>query len=153
MAAGIILDGDRLLLVRNRWGIGEFWSIPGGRVEPGEATVDACVREVREETGLEAEPGDLAYVNEAFNLELGLHFIYHVFPCRVVGGEAQTPTGDEHVVEVRWVPVADVPRYIPWTTYRDPLRDYLSGQHRRHYLKRDGGPTPANLDPIDPPNS
>lgn len=146
MAAAIVRDGDRLLLVRNQWPVGTIWSVPGGRVEPGEALQDACVREVAEETGLRVEAGDLAYVIDAFNLEMSLQFIYHVYPCRVTGGELRQPLGDEHAVEARWVPVGEVPRYLTWTTYRDPLLDYLNGRHRHYYLKRDAGLKPANVD-------
>ncbi len=36
-----------------------LWSIPGGRIEPGESDDEAVVREVREETGLEVTCGPL----------------------------------------------------------------------------------------------
>lgn len=53
-------DEGRLLLVRraNEPGRG-LWSIPGGRVEPGEDDAAALVREMREETGLDVVPGPL----------------------------------------------------------------------------------------------
>jgi len=35
------------------------WISIGGAVDPGETTVEAALRELREETGIEAEPGDL----------------------------------------------------------------------------------------------
>ncbi len=53
-AGGVVRDDrDRVLLVRR----GQEpergrWSLPGGRVEPGETTQDAVVREVFEETGV-----------------------------------------------------------------------------------------------------
>src|SRR5580704_10554978 len=53
-AGAIIRDGDgRLLLIqrRNDPGAG-LWSLPGGRIEPGESDEQAVVREVAEETGL-----------------------------------------------------------------------------------------------------
>ena len=51
-------DEGRLLLVRrrNEPGAGR-WSVPGGRVEPGETDADAVRREVLEETGLHVTVG------------------------------------------------------------------------------------------------
>ncbi|WP_189249782.1 NUDIX hydrolase [Streptosporangium pseudovulgare] len=58
----IILDGSgRLLLVRRGRPPGEgLWSVPGGRVEPGESDAEAVAREVLEETGLTVAVGRLA---------------------------------------------------------------------------------------------
>ncbi|OLL76080.1 MutT1 [Pseudonocardia sp. Ae168_Ps1] len=58
-AGGVVLrsgpDGPEVLLVhRTRRG---DWSLPKGAVEPGEADVDAALREVREETGLRCRAG------------------------------------------------------------------------------------------------
>ena len=62
---GIVLDdrdgGPRLLLVlRGQEPAKGTWSVPGGRVEPGESDATATAREVREETGLTVLVGRLA---------------------------------------------------------------------------------------------
>ena len=59
---GIVLDdAGRLLLVLRGRPPGEgLWSLPGGRVEPGESDATALARELLEETGLRVAPGDLA---------------------------------------------------------------------------------------------
>lgn len=50
-------DAGRLLLVqRGHDPHRGLWSIPGGRIEPGESAEQAIVREVREETGLDVVP-------------------------------------------------------------------------------------------------
>ena len=59
---GAVVRGpdDRLLLVRRgREPARGTWSVPGGRVEPGESDEQATVREVLEETGLAVEVGAL----------------------------------------------------------------------------------------------
>ncbi len=56
----ILADGERILLIRRgHEPEAGRWSLPGGRIEPGETDHQALVREVREETGLEVIPGPL----------------------------------------------------------------------------------------------
>jgi 8-oxo-dGTP diphosphatase len=52
--AGLILIGQRKPLGRHAL----KWEFPGGKVEPGEGSRDALVRELREELGIEARIGD-----------------------------------------------------------------------------------------------
>lgn len=56
--AGVMLDGrGRVLLAQRPPGkhLAGLWEFPGGKREPGETPVDALVRELREELGVEAE--------------------------------------------------------------------------------------------------
>jgi len=50
-AMAVVRLGPRFLLCQERK-YGSTWSIPGGRVEPGEQLVEACLREVLEETSV-----------------------------------------------------------------------------------------------------
>jgi 8-oxo-dGTP pyrophosphatase MutT (NUDIX family) len=47
----VVRQGHRFLLTQEKK-YGSTWSIPGGRVEPGETLIDAAMREVVEETGV-----------------------------------------------------------------------------------------------------
>jgi 8-oxo-dGTP diphosphatase len=98
---GLVYDGDgRLLLIRrvNEPGRG-LWSVPGGRVEPGETDATAVIREMAEETGLTVVPGALIG-----RVRRGPYVIadYH---CTVVGGNLQA--GDD-ASDARWCSAADL---------------------------------------------
>ncbi len=57
-AGGIVLQNGRVLLVyRPRY---NDWSLPKGKVDDGESPLETAIREVREETGYEVEPGEFA---------------------------------------------------------------------------------------------
>ncbi|HEV2889442.1 MAG TPA: NUDIX hydrolase [Frankiaceae bacterium] len=80
-AGAVVVEGGRVLLVRraNEPSRG-LWSIPGGRVEDGETAPECARREVREETGLDVEVGDLVAT-----VDLG-PYVVDDFRARVVGG-------------------------------------------------------------------
>jgi len=88
-ASAVVKDaeGRVLLVLRVNEPEAGCWTIPGGRVEPGESLEDAAVREVLEETGLlvlvEHELGTLDLAN-------GPDEVYeiHDFLAHVVSGEA-----------------------------------------------------------------
>ncbi|WP_166983278.1 NUDIX hydrolase [Paramicrobacterium fandaimingii] len=54
-AYGVIIDDGRMLLSHWNEGGRQAWTLPGGGLEPGEDPAEAAVREIREETGYDAE--------------------------------------------------------------------------------------------------
>ncbi len=60
VVAAIITDGSRIFATQR--GYGEYkdgWEFPGGKIEPGESSRDALVREIREELAADIVVGDL----------------------------------------------------------------------------------------------
>jgi 8-oxo-dGTP diphosphatase len=109
----VILDGDRVLLVRRgREPLKGEWSIPGGAVECGETLETAAAREVREETGLDVEVGGVVDAIDRIRLDAAgrarFHYVLIDFVCRPVGGVAVSASD---VDAVEWVGVEDLARY------------------------------------------
>jgi ADP-ribose pyrophosphatase YjhB (NUDIX family) len=62
-AGAVVCDeGGRVLLLRHVLRKGSGWGIPGGFLRAGEQPEEAVCRELREETGLELESVELAFV-------------------------------------------------------------------------------------------
>ena len=102
----IVRDGTGRLLVIKRANppAAGRWSIPGGRVEPGESDQQALLRETSEETGLVVDVGEMVGIVERDG-PAGSVYVIHDYSCGVISGEL-TP-GDD-AVDARWVSEAEL---------------------------------------------
>jgi 8-oxo-dGTP diphosphatase len=99
----IIVEDDRVVLVkRGHPPLAGDWSIPGGVLEIGEMLREAAVREVREETGLLVEPGEVLGIYDRVIREghrVRYHYVLIDFACRRISGELQAGSDAE---QARW---------------------------------------------------
>ena len=113
-AAGVVcLRGDEVLLVRRGTAprLGE-WSLPGGRVEYGETVAAAALRELREETGVEAEIVELLAVVDGLFPEIGKHYVLIDYLVRWVSGE---PRAGDDAAEARFFPAEEAIALVDWS--------------------------------------
>lgn len=114
-AGGLVISGSNPSLValishRNRGG-GSDWCIPKGHVELGENYLQTAIREIREETGLEAKVvekiGEISY-----SFKIGQKRIkktVHHYLLEQVGGQLDAnldPTGE--VIDARWFDISSL---------------------------------------------
>ena len=101
----IAVDDDHLLLIRRGHGPGAGeWSLPGGRVEPGETTAEAVVRELLEETGVEGVCGPLV----GFVERIGADHHYVILDFAVSVLERTPAIAGDDATEAAWVPLSEV---------------------------------------------
>lgn len=107
--------GDEVLLIRRGKPPREGeWSLPGGRIERGETVRDAALRELVEETGVEARLLDLIEVVDGlFGPEH--HFVLIDFLAEWIAGE---PVAGDDAAEARFVPLAEIETLIDWSETR-----------------------------------
>ena len=97
----VIVDASRgvVLIRRGHPPFAGSWALPGGFVETGETCEAACVREAREETGLEVEPVELIGVYSTPGRDPRGHTVSVVYLCRAVGGLL---AGGDDAADARW---------------------------------------------------
>ncbi len=122
-------DQGRILLIRRT--DNNYWSIPGGGMEPGESVRQAASREVMEETGINCEvtgligiysnPGHVAAYDDG---EVRQEFSI-CLTARILDGSPRTSSESS---EVRFVPAADITSYDIHPSIQMRIDHYLEGR-------------------------
>jgi len=108
IAVGLVFDNDGRLLIQRRPDdglLGGLWEFPGGKQEDGETMDETCVRELREELGIDVAVEQPFYtLNHAYS-----HFkiTLHAFRCRIERGTPHSAEGQP----IRWVTVDELADY------------------------------------------
>ena len=106
-ALAVVLRDNRVLLARRGKSPDKgLWGYPGGHVEWGETALQAATRELREETGIEAEAvsylTNIDLLRAAPDGSTSVHFLLAAVQCRYIGGRAMAAddVSEGHVGEI-----------------------------------------------------
>jgi 8-oxo-dGTP diphosphatase len=106
----VVIREDRALLVRraNPPDAG-LWGFPGGKIEFGETVREAAIRELLEETGVQAEAQDILTTLDILGRNpsgaMQQHFILIAVRCRWISGE---PAAGDDALEAGWFAIAEL---------------------------------------------
>ncbi|WEV46194.1 NUDIX domain-containing protein [Bifidobacterium sp. ESL0690] len=118
---GLVEDSQGRILLGQRADTGE-WAMVYGINEPGEQPADTVVREIKEETGVDAEVTDLVAVvssSEIITYDNGdrTQYMDHSFLCRLKpGGNADPFVGDDESLKVGWFSCNALPQPLAKST-------------------------------------
>jgi 8-oxo-dGTP pyrophosphatase MutT (NUDIX family) len=127
-AGGVVVrDGDVVVIVPRRTGAtgDKVLGLPKGHLDGDESEVDAAIREVREETGVDAEPierlGEIRYTYERRGQPIDKRVAFYLLEYR--SGEL----GHDHEIEhVRWMPLEEAARSLTYEGEREMVQRALS---------------------------
>jgi len=112
VSAIVFREQEVLLIERAKGALQGRWSPPGGHIEPGERAAAAAIREVREETRVEAEIAGLVDLHEVIlhgaDQQLTAHYLLAVYWGRWLGGE---PVPGSDARSARFAPVTEIEAY------------------------------------------
>jgi 8-oxo-dGTP pyrophosphatase MutT (NUDIX family) len=121
-AGGVVVRGEQVVVIvptRRAADGSRVLALPKGHVDPGETPVEAAEREVREETGILAEPvcelGESRYWYRRDGRTIGKAVAFFLFSY--LGGD--TADHDDEVEEVRWIDLQEARTALSHTAERE----------------------------------
>lgn len=112
-ASAAIFRGDRILIAERGGGPRKgYWSLPGGKIEPGETAASAAAREIMEETGLQVDLRGILDVHDVIQTDddgqIQHHFVICVYYGTCGPGE---PCAATDISDARFVTLDELPAY------------------------------------------
>lgn len=117
-AAGVVVLRDGQVAIIHR-GLRDDWSLPKGKLEPGEHAVAAAVRECDEETGIIPVLGPP--LPQQHYIALGSPKVVDYWAARVESDEGFAP--DDEVEEIVWLPVDEAAARLTYPRDAELVRD------------------------------
>jgi ADP-ribose pyrophosphatase YjhB (NUDIX family) len=116
-AGAVVVDDQRVLLVRNRYGVTrERYLLPAGRVKVGEMPDRAAERETLEETGLRVQVTGLLGVR-IWGMESGEHNYFFMFQARLLSQASELHPDLDEVSDARFFTRAELAALGPDETW------------------------------------
>jgi 8-oxo-dGTP pyrophosphatase MutT (NUDIX family) len=123
-AGGVVVRGDEVVVIvptRRAFDGSRVLALPKGHIDPGETPLTAAEREVREETGIEAEPvrelGEARYWYRRDGKTIPKSVTFFLF--RYLGGD--TSDHDDEVEEARWIPLKEAQTELTHSAEREMI--------------------------------
>ena len=109
---GILIEDNKILLVKQKVSDQRNWSLPGGKLEQGETLEQGIIREMKEETDLNVEIVRLLYLCDVSASDNTL--LHITFLLKRIDGNIELPTNEfesNPISEVKFVSVSDLSEY------------------------------------------
>ncbi|XXM70788.1 NUDIX hydrolase [Lysinibacillus sphaericus] len=121
IAQALVTQQNKILMVKQYVQRGDIvWNYPGGSIEEGETPEQACIREVKEETGYDIKIVRLLFKNST----------KHTFIAEIAGGELYVDLDNEvnsDIIDAAWIAIDDKDKFDNYTA---PLLNLLKSNDK-----------------------
>ena len=135
-SSGICINenGELLMVLQGKPEEDKTWSVPSGGQEKNETFEECCVREIKEETGYDAEVVDKIKVKKGIYEEINIYFEVHYFLMKIVDGERKIQDPDNLIYDVAWKNIDELKELsLSFPEDRDFLIDYIKRNSHNPY--------------------
>jgi len=103
----VIVKENKILLIKRAFGIFKgYWVLPGGKIKPEETAESACIREAKEETGLDVEVVKFLGFYDSPERDPEKHAISLAFLCKPLKGDLKT---NSEATEIKFFSFQNLP--------------------------------------------
>ncbi|WP_335871738.1 NUDIX domain-containing protein [Bacillus sp. 2205SS5-2] len=143
-AGAVIIENSQILLVEFNDENGLHYNLPSGGVERSETVVDAAIREVKEEAGIDVSVGSLAFAYEYAphrneNKYGEVHSVSFFFECKRIKGSApkMSETPDLHQIGVKWIAIEELSNIILYPNIKKQILQFTRESKTLEWLEEE----------------
>jgi ADP-ribose pyrophosphatase YjhB (NUDIX family) len=124
-ASGAIIKNslEQILIVKPNYN--NYWHLPGGIIKKYESPLQACIREVKEETSLTIKPEKIISILHANNKKENIDAILFIFDCGYIENPEIIIQMDE-IEDFKFIEIVDCNMYLDKTVSKMVLNYYFN---------------------------
>lgn len=109
---GVLIEDNKILLVKQKVNDTRNWSLPGGKLKRGETIEQGIIREMKEETGLDVEVKHLITLCDS---SASMNSLLHItFMLKRIDGKIELPSNEfenNPIYDVKFVDISELPKF------------------------------------------